>query len=355
MSNDIILSEETLKSARSAGRKVTAIGGGTGLSSLLLGLKEYTENITAIVTVTDDGGGSGKLREEFNMLPPGDIRNCILSLANITPSMSALLNHRFANGSLKGQSFGNLFLLALNEIYGSFEVAVAKMNEFLAVTGKVLPVTTANAQIYAMFDNGTKILGETAITEYKKKHNETIKEVGILPQNAKALPEAIAAIEDADIIVLGPGSLYTSIVPNLLVEGVREAVANSKALKVYVLNVMTQGGETENYSAVRHFREIEKYLGEGIIDVCLANVEKANKKTLDRYFLEGAVPININKTEFKDTGARLVCANMLARDGMHVRHDPLRLSYNIIKTASKMRPRRGILKVYDDLLLKQNM
>lgn len=355
MGNEIYLSEETLKSARSAGRKITAIGGGTGLSSLLLGLKEYTENITAIVTVTDDGGGSGKLREEFNMLPPGDIRNCLLALANITPSMSALINHRFMNGSLKGQSFGNLFLLALNEIYGSFEEAVAKMNEFLAVTGKVLPVTTANAQIYAVFGDNKKILGETAITEYKKKTSETIVEVGILPQNAKALPDALTAIEEADVIILGPGSLYTSIVPNLLVDGVKEAIAQSKALKVYVMNVMTQNGETEQYTALQHFNEIEKYLGEGIIDVCLANVEKPNRKLIERYREEGAVPIAISKSDFKDSGVKLVCANMLSRDGTHVRHDPLRLSYNIIKTASKLRPRKGLLKIYDDLLLKQNI
>ena len=355
MYSDAMLNEKMLKTARAAGRKITTIGGGTGLSSLLLGFKEYTENITAIVTVTDDGGGSGKLREEFNVLPPGDIRNCILSLANITPSMSALLNHRFTSGSLEGQNFGNLFLLALNEIYGSFEEAVAKMNEFLAVTGKVIPVTNANAQIYAVFDNGEKILGETAITEHKKENALNIKQIGLLPENAKALPDAIKAIEEADVIILGPGSLYTSIIPNLLVNGVKEAVANSKALKIYVLNIMTQDGETENYTALKHFEEIEKYLGRNTIDVCISNSEKVKKKLLEKYALEGACPIYASKNDFKDLHVKLVLADMLSRNGKLARHDPLRLAYCIMKTAAKIRPRKNLLKIYDDILLKRDM
>ena len=348
---DILVSEKTLQTARAAGRKITALGGGTGLSSLLLGLKEYTENITAIVTVTDDGGGSGKLREEFHMLPPGDIRNCILALANITPSMSTLLNYRFSSGSLQGQNFGNLFLLALHEIYGSFEVAVAKMNEYLAVTGKVLPVTTANAQIYALFDNGDKILGETSITDYKKRTNQNIVEVGILPQNAVALPDAITAIEQADVLVLGPGSLYTSIIPNLLVKGVKEAICQSNALKIYVLNVMTQNGETENYTALRHLEELENYLGKGVIDVCLANSERINKKLLGKYAEEGATPILANAADFKGGKPLLREAKMLWHSGELVRHDPLRLAYNILAAAHSMRPRTNILGVYDKFLL----
>lgn len=348
---DILITEKTLQTARTAGRKITAIGGGTGLSSLLLGLKEYTENITAIVTVTDDGGGSGRLREEFHMLPPGDIRNCILALANITPSMSNLLNHRFAAGSLQGQSFGNLFLLALHEIYGSFELAVAKMNEYLAVTGKVLPVTTANAQIYALFDNGEKILGETSITDYKMRTNQNIVEVGILPQTAQALPDVITAIEQADVLVLGPGSLYTSIIPNLLVRGVKEAICRSKALKIYVLNVMTQNGETENYTALRHLEELEKYLGKGVLDVCLANSERINKRLLEKYAQEGATPILANSADFKGGKPMLKEAKMLWRSGEFVRHDPLRLAYNLLAVASALRPREHILGIYDKFLL----
>lgn len=355
MNYNMLLNEENIRIARESGRKITVIGGGTGLSSLLLGLKEYTANITAIVTVTDDGGGSGILREEFNMLPPGDIRNCILALANTTPAMSSLVNHRFENGSLKGQSFGNLFFLALNEIYGSFEKAVAKMNDFLAVTGRVLPVTTSNAQLFAIFDSGKKIIGETSITNHKKKTGENIAEVGILPQTTVALADAITAINEADTVILGPGSLYTSIVPNLLVNGVKEALMHTKALKIYVLNVMTQDGETENYSALRHVKEIEKYLGTGVLDVCIANAEKVNKKLLEKYALEGAVPIIATKAEFKDSDVRLICADMLSRNGIHIRHDPLRLAFCVMKTCAKLRPRDSYMRAYDELLLKQDL
>ena len=264
--------ERLLRGARASGRKVAAIGGGTGLSTLLLGLKEYTENITAIVTVTDDGGSSGKLRREFGMLPPGDIRNCILALANTNTMMTQLLNYRFPSGSLAGQSFGNLFLLALNNICGSFEEAVADMNQILAVTGQVLPVCTQNAALEAIFADGSRVVGETAITSAKKDKNLDIRSIRLLPEDTQALPQALQAIREAELIVLGPGSLYTSIIPNLLVGGVAEALRQSPALKLYVLNVMTQDGETEHYSAADHARAILKH--NGCIDVCLYNTQE---------------------------------------------------------------------------------
>lgn len=223
---------------------------------MLRGLKTYTENITAIVSVSDDGGGSGVLREDLGMLPPGDIRNCITALANTEPTMMELMNYRFPEGINKGQSFGNLFLAALNGITGSFEEAVTRMNEVLAVTGKVLPVTNANVNLVADFENGASVVGESKIAAKKKQQNCRIHKVRLEPERPKALPHAIDAILSADMIILGPGSLYTSIIPNLLVDGIVQALEQSKAPKIYVLNIMTQDGETEGYTAFDHLHAL---------------------------------------------------------------------------------------------------
>ena len=226
---------------------IVAIGGGHGLSAMLRGLKRYTKYITAIVTVADDGGGSGMLREDLGMLPPGDIRNCIMSLANTEPTMQKLLNYRFTEGSLAGQSFGNLFLAAMNGISGSFDEAVHRMGDVLAITGRVLPVTNQNVHLEAEFDNGSRCLGESKIFYAKKLNDCRIWKIRLVPEHPQPLPDALEAIADADVIVLGPGSLYTSIIPNFLVDGISEAVSRARALKCYVLNIMTQDGETDGY------------------------------------------------------------------------------------------------------------
>ena len=214
--------------------RIAAIGGGHGLSAMLRGLKTYTKNITAIVTVADDGGGSGMLREDLGMLPPGDIRNCIMALANTEPTMQQLLNYRFTDGSLAGQSFGNLFLAALNGIMPSFDRAVESMSQVLAITGRVLPVTTADVQLEATFENGASVVGESHIFRCKKEQDCRIRRVRLIPEHPRALPAAIEALEQAEVIVLAPGSLYTSIIPNLLVDGIVDAIRRSRALKVYV-------------------------------------------------------------------------------------------------------------------------
>ena len=202
------------------GPKIVALGGGTGLSTMLRGLKEYTKNITAIVTVTDDGGGSGVLRQDLGMPPPGDIRNCLLALANTEPVMGELLGYRFTEGILKGQSFGNLFLAALNEISPSFDVAVRRMSEVLAITGRVLPVTNENVVLEAEFENCAQVVGESKIFQCKKQQDCRIRRVRLQPRHPQALQESLEAIRAADLILLGPGSLYTSIIPNLLVDGI---------------------------------------------------------------------------------------------------------------------------------------
>lgn len=227
---------------RAYGPRVAVIGGGHGLSTMLRGLKQYTENISAIVTVADDGGGSGMLRQDLGMPPPGDIRNCMEALANTEPLMSQLMQYRFSEGSLAGQSFGNLFLAALNGISPSFDAAVSRMSEVLAITGRVLPVTTADVQLEAELENGASVVGESKIFYCKKQENCRIKQVRLIPEHPNALPQALTALRQADMIVLGPGSLYTSIIPNLLVDGIVGAVQESTALKVYVANVMTQEG-----------------------------------------------------------------------------------------------------------------
>ncbi|MCJ7689849.1 MAG: YvcK family protein, partial [Clostridiaceae bacterium] len=241
------------------GPKIVVIGGGTGLSTMLRGLKKYTNNITAIVTVADDGGGSGVLRDDLGILPPGDIRNCILALADTEPLLEELLQYRFKDGRLKDQSFGNLFLAAMDGISNNFEEAVQKMSSVLAVTGRVIPVTLDNMILKAKLKNGKIICGESNIPKAVLEYDSTIDEVFIEPKDAKAIKEALIAISAADAVILGPGSLYTSIIPNLLVNDIREALRKTKALRIYVSNIMTQPGESDNYGVKDHIKAINKH------------------------------------------------------------------------------------------------
>ena len=243
------------------GPKIVVIGGGTGLSTMLRGLKYYTSNITAIVTVGDDGGGSGDLREDLGILPPGDIRNCILALADTEPLMEDLLQYRFTDGRLKGQSFGNLFLAAMDGVSDNFVDAVKYMSSVLAVTGKVLPVTLDDMKLVAELENGSIIEGESDIPKEALNQKSRIKRLSIKPSNAKPLEEALQAIRDADAIVMGPGSLYTSVLPNLLVKGIASEIRKSDAFKIYISNVMTQPGETDDFNVSDHIKVLRKYGG----------------------------------------------------------------------------------------------
>ena len=270
------------------GPHTVAIGGVTGRSTMLRGLKKYTINLTAIVTVADDGGGSGMLRRDIGMLPPGDIRHCMESLANTEPVMQQLLTYRFESGTLRGQCFGNLLLAALNGVTGSFDEAVRSMGQVLAISGTVIPVTTTDVRLTATFENGAYVVGESNIFGFKKQQDCRIDHVELLPAHPKALPDALDAIAAADLILLGPGSLYTSIIPNLLVDGVAEAIAASDAQKIYVCNIMTQDGETEGYTAADHLEALQRHGREGTLDLCLANYAPIPRGLAARYCEEDA-------------------------------------------------------------------
>ena len=315
---------------RAHGPKIAVIGGGHGLSTMLRGLKQYTENITAIVTVADDGGGSGMLRQDRGMPPPGDIRNCMEALANTEPLMSELMRYRFTEGSLAGQSFGNLFLAALNGISPSFDAAVSRMSEVLAITGRVLPVTTADIQLEAEFENGASVVGESKIFYCKKKEDCRIRQVRLLPEHPKALPAAMEAIRDADMIVLGPGSLYTSVIPNLLVDGIVEAIQESKGLKVYVCNVMTQEGETEGYTVSDHIAAIFAHSASGLFQLCLTNSSPIPKGVAARYAEEGAELLKCDTAACNRLGVEIVDRPIATLANGYVRHHPGHLARELI-------------------------
>ena len=315
---------------RAHGPKIAVIGGGHGLSTRLRGLKQSTENITAIVTVADDGGGSGMLRQDLGMPPPGDIRNCMEALANTEPLMSELMRYRFTEGSLAGQSFGNLFLAALNGISPSFDAAVSRMSEVLAITGRVLPVTTADIQLEAEFENGASVVGESKIFYCKKKEDCRIRQVRLLPEHPKALPAAMEAIRDADMIVLGPGSLYTSVIPNLLVDGIVEAIQESKGLKVYVCNVMTQEGETEGYTVSDHIAAIFAHSASGLFQLCLTNSSPIPKGVAARYAEEGAELLKCDTAACNRLGVEIVDRPIATVANGYVRHHPGHLARELI-------------------------
>lgn len=315
-----------MKRVRQNAPRIAVIGGGHGLNTLLSGLKHHTDQLTAIVAVSDDGGGSGLLRQDLGMPPPGDIRNCLQALANVEPLMQELLNYRFDEGALKGQSFGNLFLAALNGISSSFDEAVQRMSDVLAITGRVLPVTTADIQLEAEFENGARVLGESKIMNFKKEQDCRITQVRLLPEHPHALPATLQAIGEADYIILGPGSLYTSIIPNLLVDGVAEAISESKALKVYVLNIMTQEGETEGYSAAEHVEALLTHARPGLVDLCLANSAPVRSELRVRYLTENARPIEIDASAVRGLGVELVTRPLTSSTSEYAHHSSERLA-----------------------------
>lgn len=320
-----------MKKTADFGPKIVAIGGGHGLSAILRGLKLYTENLTAIVTVADDGGGSGALREDLRMPPPGDIRNCMEALANTEPLMQQLLGYRFTEGRLAGQAFGNLLLAALDGISDSFDQAVTRMSQVLAITGRILPVTNEDVQLEATFENGSSVCGESKIFAFKKEQDCRIHHVRLLPEHPRALPAAVEAILDAEIILLGPGSLYTSVIPNLLVDGISEAIRESKALKIYVCNIMTQDGETEGMTAADHVAALLEHGGAGLLDICLCNSAPVEPELLARYSAEDAEPMRVSRRDIELLGVELVTRALTDDASDYARHSGVKVAEAVVE------------------------
>jgi len=305
------------------GPRIVAIGGGTGLSVLLRGLKEFTGNLTAVVTVSDDGGSSGRLRQELGILPPGDIRNCLLALADTEPLMERLFQYRFKEGSgLAGHNFGNLFIAALTDVTGDFEEAVRESSKVLAVRGKVLPTTLQNVTLSAELEDGRQVRGETAISGATSR----IRRLYLDPPDPEPLPEVLAAIREADAIVLGPGSLYTSVVTNLLVPGITQAIRESRALKIHVLNIMTQPGETPSYRASDHVLALLRDAGQDCVEVVVANSQQVPADVTARYTAQGSRPVEVDEKNLANLGVALVQEQLAAWDGGVVRHSPEKLA-----------------------------
>ena len=329
-----------VKSKLSKGPNIVAIGGGTGLSTLLKGLKNYSSNITAIVTVSDDGGSSGLLRKQLGVQPPGDIRNCLAALSNEEPILTRLFQYRFSGGSgLEGHSFGNLFLSALTTITGSLDKAVQASSKVLSVQGQVIPATSIDVMLWAELEDGEKIFGETLIS----KSTKAISRIGCLPENPAALPTALDALKEADLIVLGPGSLYTSLLPNLLVPEIVEALLVSNAPKIYISNLMTQPGETDGLDVYQHIKAIEKQLSnfgvnKRIFNSILSQVEFEQSPLLDYYHSRGAEPVKCNKRKLLSEGYNVLQAPLYARKiTPTLRHDSRRLSRAVLFLYKKIK------------------
>lgn len=306
--------------------KLVVIGGGTGLSVLLKGLKKYTSNLTAVVTVSDDGGSSGRLRTELGVLPPGDIRNCLVALAETETLMDKVFQHRFKKaGSLNGHSMGNLLLVAMAEITGDFVTAIKEISKVLAVKGRVIPATLEHVVLGAYMEDGNTILGETAIRNYKGK----IRQVFLVPDTCEPVPDTLEAIKQADAVILGPGSLYTSIIPNLLVKGIKEAIEESQAVIFYISNIMTEKGETDDYTAADHLQVIIDHLGKQLIDYVILNSGSIDEVRLNRYREENALPVKGDKERIEKMGIKVIEADLVADDEL-AWHDPDKLAGIVI-------------------------
>lgn len=317
---------------------VVAIGGGTGASGLLRGLKEHTEKLTAIVTVADDGGSSGRFRKEFGMLPPGDIRNCLAALADGGPVLERLFQYRFENGDLKGHPFGNIFLAALTQVTGDFEQAVREANRVLNVRGRVLPATAAKVSLIAEHEDGSKTTGESLVG----KVNKPVKRLSIKPEDAAAAAEVVDAIMATDMVLLGPGSLYTSVLPNLLVPQIAAALLRTGALVGYICNVMTQPGETQSFTASRHAEVVIEHTSPELLDFVVVNTASIPDRLAQAYAAEGAVRVEPDFARLRQLSGkpRIVSAELISADHV-IRHHPGKLAELCLNVQREMARERA--------------
>jgi uncharacterized cofD-like protein len=316
--------------------RIVSIGGGTGLSALLHGLKRYPADITAVVTVSDDGGSSGRLRREFDVLPPGDIRSCMVALSEDEALLSRLFQYRFRTGrGLQGHSFGNLFVTAMTEVIGNFSEAVKCSSEVLKIAGRIYPSTEKNVTLEAVLENGAIVRGETRISRSRKR----IEKVRLRPERCRPHPDTLAAIAAADLITLGPGSLFTSVVPNLLVQGIPQAIRRARAVKAYYVNLMWQPGETSNFTASDHIRAIEKHAAGRLLDYAIVNTAPILTSLRERYASQQALPVENDLERIEQMGIKVVGGNFL-QQSHKVRHNPEEIAAVAMRLAREGRSRR---------------
>lgn len=333
------------------GPAITVVGGGTGLSTLLRGMKYITNNCTAVVTSGDDGGSSGRLRKELGIIPPGDLRNCLIALADREPLMERVMQYRFGGDSpLAGHCFGNLFIAAMAEAEGGMEEGLNATSQILKVRGSVIPSTLADIQLCAQMYDGTNVVGESKIPKARKR----IIRMYMLPEDAPAAQGAVDAILNADVLIFGPGSLYTSVIPNLLVKGIRRAVLRSKAVKIYICNVMTQPGETDGYGAYEHVRALIDHVGKQFLDYVIVNDEDISVAQLHQYSVEGSRPVTPDLEAIEDLGITVIPASLISRRDL-VRHDPRKLAKVLISLIYRLRLFGRGMQFFDYFFMRQGM
>lgn len=344
--------EKIFKESKLAkGPAITVIGGGTGLSMLLSGIKHITGNCSAVVTTADDGGSSGRLRKELNIIPPGDLRNCLVSLAETEPLMGKMMQYRFdERTNLKGHSLGNLLIAAMADAEGSMEEGLKSISKILQVRGQVIPATLDKVNLEAEMEDGTRVYGESNIPKAAAK----IKSLKMIPMHVNATASAVEAIKNADVLILGPGSLYTSILPNLLIEDIKKAIIESKAVKIYVCNIMTQPGETDGYTAIDHLEKIINEVGEQFIDYAIVNKQKASEEQVIKYKKKGAEQVEADVDGIERMGIKVIAADLL-NDSNLVRHNSIVLAQTVIQLVYDLKLIGKGVRFFDYFYVRQTI